>query len=178
MTLGIQGSKMLLRLSTAKIGPMRNTVHYLQSNKIAHETRNYSKTKKSGNNLYYIAGAAIFCFAELSAEEAILEGGDVTVTAEEPKKVTDTEEEATEDIEDEKSAVTEANVSTEAKLGKNETIAEEKAGVAAEEEETNEAVIIGEGTFAREQLQKYTVAAAVVIVSSLLLLKAFDSFSN
>ena len=178
MTLGIQGSKMLLRLSAAKKGAMRNTVHYLQSNKIAHETRNFLKSQKLDNNLHYIAGAAIFCFAKLSAEEAILEGGEMTVTAEEPNKVTDEEEEATQDIEDEKEAVKEANLTTEAKLVTEEAVTAENARVAAEEEETNEAVIKEDGTFAREQLQKYTVAAAVVIVSSLLLLKAFNSFSN
>merc|ERR1719376_1287589 len=129
MALGLKGGRMLVKLSAAKAGTMRNSFHSLASKKKVLDTERFSKAHIVANPLPYIAGAGIFCFAKLSAEEAAVE--DVVPTesskaAEEAIKAT--EEEAAKKLEEEKEAAEKAAAAESARLAAKE--AAEKAAAA------------------------------------------------
>merc|ERR1712142_771794 len=157
MSFGVKGGRMLMRVSAAK---MRNTFHSLASKKNIHDMGTFSRATVLESKVQYLAGAGIFCFAKLSAEEAV-ESGETLPVIEAVEDVTETkatEEEAAQKLEDEKVAA------------ENARMAAEEAKLVAEKAAQAEQARIAEETAARETLQKYS-AAAVVIVSFLLLLK-------
>merc|ERR1711942_260046 len=169
MSVGVKGGSMLVRVSAAK---MRNTFHSLAAKKNIPDMGTFSRATVLESKIQYLAGAGIFCFAKLSAEEAVESGETLPVieAVEDVKETKATEEAAAQKLEDEKAAAAEAEAKVAAE---NARLAAEEAKLVAEKAAQEEQARIAEETAARETLQKYSAAAAVAIVSSLLLLKAF-----
>ena len=102
MALGLKGGRMLVKLSAAKAGTMRNTFHSLTSKRNVLETDKFSKAHLLSSPLQYLSGAGIFCFAKLSAEEAAVEEVVTTESSKEAEEaIKATKEETAKKLEEE-----------------------------------------------------------------------------